>query len=213
MIHYAISQKIVEQISITNKERFLFGACILPDASSHEDDSYDKAHYERILDDHSLKGICFEDFYEEYKGSFWSDDLFIGYYCHLIQDAIWFHDIVDKHIRIYPREEKKQKYKIGYADYERLNYLLMQHYSLKPFNMVELMIPVKGFSEERIHHSVELFDHWFEAKECEKSDLELYSWDMIMEYIQKSAHVCCNQIVALKSNSIFVDPVEFFVVP
>ncbi len=60
-------------------------------------------------------------FAERYQEQILTNDFVLGYYCHLIQDAVWFHDIVDTNIRCYVGDEKKQAYRRGYRDYERLN--------------------------------------------------------------------------------------------
>ena len=39
IIHYAVSKRISEQIEVQDLERFLFGASVVPDISSHEDGS------------------------------------------------------------------------------------------------------------------------------------------------------------------------------
>lgn len=59
MIHYVISKKVVELTKIEDAERFLLGAVVAPDASSHEDGSYDEAHFGGWSPDKSLKGIDF----------------------------------------------------------------------------------------------------------------------------------------------------------
>lgn len=57
IIHYTISRKILEHITIHNTERFLLGASIAPDASSHEDGSYDKSHFWERFAHEQLTGI------------------------------------------------------------------------------------------------------------------------------------------------------------
>lgn len=34
-----------------------------------------------------------DDFEKTYREDFGKDDVYLGYYCHLIQEAVWFHDI------------------------------------------------------------------------------------------------------------------------
>lgn len=211
MIHYAISNKISEQITVKERNRFLLGASLLPDASSHEDSSYDRAHYWKLIEDRQIKGSCWEQFYEEYKDSFWSDDIYLGYYCHLMQDTIWFHDVVDPYVRIYPKEIKQRMYAKGYDDYARLNYLLVQEFSLSNIHFEEMDVPFDFLQKERIQNAMSIFDQWFDAKECSKADLELYKWKIINEYIEKCIDICCNQIKALQQKVNYVHSIDFFV--
>ena len=80
IIHYTISKKILEQISLHDTYSFLLGASIAPDASSHEDGSYDKSHFFERLDNEPLKGFNWDDFEKEYREDFWKDDVYLGYY-------------------------------------------------------------------------------------------------------------------------------------
>ena len=57
MIHYTITNLILEKIEVVNKERFPHGATLGPDASSHEDGTYDVAHFENKSADGMKKGF------------------------------------------------------------------------------------------------------------------------------------------------------------
>lgn len=46
--------------------------------------------------------------------------------CHLIQNAIWLHDIVDPNIRVSPKEIKQEKYLALYRDYGRMKLSLTE---------------------------------------------------------------------------------------
>lgn len=98
LIHYAISIRILEKIHVKDKFLFLMGASVGPDASSHDDGSYDTAHFWERTE--NMKGINWLVFANEYQTNILSNDFLIGYYCHLIQDAVWFHDIVDKYVLV-----------------------------------------------------------------------------------------------------------------
>lgn len=63
LIHYAISIRILEKIHVKDKFLFLMGASVGPDASSHDDGSYDTAHFwERTenIDRFKFAGLPFQ---------------------------------------------------------------------------------------------------------------------------------------------------------
>ena len=101
IIHYAISKILSEKLHVQGKERFLFGATLVPDASSHDDGSYDQAHFQDWSSDRLRKGINWNLFAQKYRDRFETDPIYLGYWCYLIQDSIWLHDIVDKHVRFF----------------------------------------------------------------------------------------------------------------
>lgn len=114
IIHYAISTQIMNELKIKDTNLFLLGASVGPDASSHEDGSYDITHFWSKSSNQTRKGIHWCNFAKKYREIILNDDFVLGYYCHLIQDAVWFHDIVDKYIRCYQGDEKKLAYQRSY---------------------------------------------------------------------------------------------------
>ena len=194
MIHYVISKKVAEQVGIEDLERFLLGAVVAPDASSHADGSYDEAHFGGWSQDKSLKGIDFNRFADKYGERFGEDSFYIGYWCHLMEDALWFHDVVNQYVRIYTGEVKKAYYQKGYKDYERLNYLLLQEYDSQSFAFINGEVPVEEVRQDLLASVIESMKGYFEAVPCKKEELELYTWEVITAYIDKSVQFCTEEI-------------------
>ena len=124
MMHYIISNQILKKYPDVDNNKFLFGATLGPDASSHDDGTYDIAHFGSVEND--KKGIDWQKFEQKHGDKMLEDGFYLGYWCHLIQDAVWFHDVVDKYVRVFEGEKKKECYQKGYRDYGRLNYLLQK---------------------------------------------------------------------------------------
>ena len=67
-----------------------------------------------------------------------------------MQDAVWFHDVVDKYVRVFEGEKKKECYQKGYRDYGRLNYLLQKKNPVKVPDF-DLALPMlEGISEDKM---------------------------------------------------------------
>ncbi len=211
MIHYAISKRIAEQIDVGDIERFYLGASIVPDMSTHNDGSYDKSHFHGYLEDNSLKGIDWNEFEQKYINLFNIDSIYLGYWCHLVEDAIWFHNVVDKYVRIYPRSIRNTYYQKGYRDYVRLNFLLQKRYNLTVPSFSAHKISIEEIREDMIQPMMNSFLCHFNAEECEKSDLELYSWDVIINYIEKCAEFCVHEIEIMRNGKERVNPKTFYV--
>ena len=194
MIHYVISKKVAELAKIEDVERFLLGAVVAPDASSHGDGSYDAAHFGGRSQDKSRKGIDFNWFADKYGKRFEEDAFYLGYWCHLMEDAIWFHDVVDQYVRIYTGEVKKAYYQKGYKDYARLNYLLLQEYGLQSFAFINREVPVEEVRQDLLISVIESMKGYFEAEPCKKEELELYTWEVITAYIDNCVQFCTEEI-------------------
>ena len=115
MIHYSISNLLLNELKVQNAVPFLLGAVLGPDASSHEDGTYDRLNYLLIKEFH-LKRIDFKE--KEIT-------------------------IVDSTISELLKKAEK------------------------------LLVGEKNFKQ------------WFDAIPCDKEDLDIYTWDVIEQYIKK----------------------------
>ena len=211
MIHYVISKKVAEQAKIADLERFLLGAVVAPDASSHAEGSYDEAHFQGWSQDKSLKGIDFNRFADKYGERFAEDAFYLGYLCHLIEDAIWVHDVADKYVRVHKGEVKKAYYQKGYRDYERLNYLLQKEFGLQKPEFRSIEVPVEEVCQELVEPMVISTIEYFAAEPCEKSDLELYTWDVITSYMDNCVLVCVEEMNKRKTGKEYLKAEQYYV--
>ena len=168
----------MNELKVQNAVPFLLGAVLGPDASSHEDGTYETAHFWEKSEDKMRKGINWKKITDKYEKRIFANDFVLGYYCHLLQDALWFHEIADKDVRCYQGEEKKLAYQRGYRDYDRLNYLLIKEFH--------------------------------DAIPCDKEDLDIYTWDVIEQYIKKCVRFCVSEVNALKNGEKGCDPENLF---
>lgn len=211
MIHYVISKRVAELTKIENLDRFLLGAVVAPDASTHADGSYDCAHFGGQSAGGTRKGIDFNRFADKYGERFETDSFYLGYWCHLIEDAVWLHDMADKYVRIHTGEEKKAYYQKGYRDYERLNYLLQKEYRLQKPEFKSLEVPVDEVCTDLIETMVVSAFGYFDAKPCEKRDLELYPWEVIASYIDNCVRICAEEIEKRKKGKEAVGAEQYYV--
>ena len=79
-IHYLFGEIFSQQFEIKDKTRFLLGN-VLPDAYANGSDR-DKTHY--IVKTDTQVYFDFSKFRDEYADLICSDDLYLGYYMHLV---------------------------------------------------------------------------------------------------------------------------------
>ena len=208
-IHYIISRKVAEQIHINDIDSFLMGAVIAPDTGNREDGSYNVRHY--FESDYAIgqKGINWQTFAEQNSGKM-GEDYYLGYYCHLIEDAIWYHDYFDRHIRIYSKEVREEKFPGVYRDYWRLNYLLRKELNMVYVPLAEADVPDDTIDSAIVGSKIDAVNKQFEAPECSKEDLEMIPWDFIWEYIDTCVKLCVSEIAALRGAGNHIDPKEYF---
>ena len=92
ILHLAVAEEIMKQVNIKDKNRFRLG-CILPDAYNQRSDS----HLKMFVCGNSKKTYDLDKFISLFKNEINEDELYIGYYLHLIQDLIFRELVYDKY--------------------------------------------------------------------------------------------------------------------
>ena len=122
-VHYLFGELFSQQIEIKDKQRFLLGN-VLPDAYAKGSDR-DRTHF--IVKTDTQVYFDFSKFRDEYAELIRSDDLYLGYYMHLVEDAFYrafFYN--DRFTMPCTREEVP----ILHKDYHILNSYIVQKYNL-----------------------------------------------------------------------------------
>ena len=126
-IHYVLGDLLLRECPVRDRKRFLLGS-ILPDAYS--------AHEERKLahfTDRSTPGLMFFDFDAfrlRFGGKMAADDLYLGYYMHLVEDDFYrsfFLERLGVGIDALQPEEVAQLHR----DYTLLNAYIVRRYSIR----------------------------------------------------------------------------------
>lgn len=84
IIHYLFGEMISKQVELADKKRFLLGS-IMPDAIEVCDK--DKSHFKVRTD--TLVYLDLDAYRNQYFDLMQKDDLYLGYYMHLVEDAFY----------------------------------------------------------------------------------------------------------------------------
>lgn len=213
VIHYIVGLQIAERVELKTPERFFFGN-ILPDCvdspgGRKKGGPKAKSHFWDIREKEHIKGQNWHWFWDKYARHR-EDELYLGYMCHLVTDAVWVRDV------IVPIKDNKQlqewTLEALYRDYHRLNELLREefHPALPEMNWIENEI-------EEVDPSVwdwywqALLDELEENTGAKKEDLERLAYDQLLTFIDKAAAVASEEICAKRENRIGLDPVSLYV--
>lgn len=110
-IHYLFAELLHESGDIHDIDRFLVGS-VMPDAYIG-DENRDKTHF--IRREGSRRCFDFEEFRRRYEEKIYADDLYLGYYMHLLEDGFYrthFHEILHLYMKIEDVERLHQDYHI-----------------------------------------------------------------------------------------------------
>lgn len=199
MLHYVIANEIGRRVFIDDMDRFVIGS-LLPDASRHEDGSYNIAHFR------DKRGINCALFERKYEKEILKDSLYLGYLCHLIADMIWYKRITDKYVRIYPKKERITYIQKGYEDFRKLNSLLVDEYSISCPILKLPEIEVEEIMQEMVEEVIEAFKEDFKSgKNYDNYDFSVYPYDDVKAFVTETIEVCVKEISAVGNSDEIVD--------
>jgi hypothetical protein len=138
-IHYLFGEVISNHLELTDKKRFLLGS-IMPDAV--EVSNKDRSHF-KVRTDRSIY-LDFEAFRNQYGDLMRQDDLYLGYYMHLVEDAFYREFIYQDRFAM-PRTWEEVK--LLHNDYHILNSYIVEKYDLHNIlekDMVPAHEPIGG---------------------------------------------------------------------
>ena len=122
-IHYLFAQMISSQVALSDKNRFLLGS-ILPDAI--ERCNRDTSHFKVQTGTH--KYFDFAAFRNQYYDRILRDDLYLGYYMHLVEDAFYRVFMYNDHSA---RPRTPAEVTVLHQDYHILNNYIVKKYGIQ----------------------------------------------------------------------------------
>lgn len=147
-IHMLFATLMAEKIELKDKNRFLIGN-ILPD-SYVEPSCRKKAHFMKYIEEDNSVFFDFHDFLERFKDKIQEDDLYLGYYAHLVEDAFYRYFL-------YYEKDLMSKIPASRLNILHSDYALLNGYIAGKYNMpLELEAP-KDFEKEELN-AIVLFD-------------------------------------------------------
>lgn len=127
-MHLAVACELEKALPIKDRNRFRIGH-ILPDAVISADKRKKNTHFSDLFDNGRRKHFDFYKFFALYEREILSDELYLGYYFHLIEDGI-FRGILYYDIGLISKRGDPDFLKELYRDYHILNGRLVENYGL-----------------------------------------------------------------------------------
>ncbi len=201
IIHLCIAKELEKIIPPKNVNNFRIGH-ILPDAVIKADKKQAGTHFEKIFetDGKRFKLFDYYGFYDKFKEYLPGDELFLGYYFHLIQDNL-FRTLLYRDLGMLKRRGDKTFLKELYSDYGILNGLLTEKYSLKD----DLKIPT-DFTQSKINkiYNFELTEFLEDMSGDFQSEStaapKILTEEITEKFITECTEICQSEYEAIKQN-------------
>lgn len=205
IIHLAVTMKIKNEIQIEDENRLKLGT-ILPDAYNNPTTT-ENSHFKKNVCEETKKTYNLTKFRELFRENIKSDDLYLGYYLHLIQDLVYRQFVYDEYHwnPTIPGNVEKL-----HNDYSLINTYVITQYHLPD----DIYIP-KDFEKEAInemfHFDLPRFMDELKTDfvSCAKGESFFFTSDMADEYIEKAADICIREAEAIQNGSFLLDEIEY----
>ncbi len=205
IVHLAITNELSKRLSFKDLNRLKFGAIVV-DAGVGGNE-FGNAHLKvNVLDD-KKKTYDFDKFRELFGERMLSDDLYLGYYLHLVQDALYREYVYDRYHwnpTIPGNVERLHK------DYQIVNQYIINKYELKN----DLAVP-EGFDEEALKQ-ISAFDTsrlmnnlkaYFAP--VEEEEIFFFTKEMSDEFIEEAVDFCVREVEKIRRGEPGIDMFEY----
>lgn len=195
IMHAAVSQEVAKHFNI-NPKKFLYGN-LLPDSAFESYASKQRTHFRIDKESYESSQASYYQYYDHEAflkkyHKHMHNDIYLGYYCHLLTDEIWIQRIYIKYMRDENRSKRLDQQANYYHDYDRLNPIVRKIYS--PSIEVEV-------AEHHIEEVADMsFDKVLEGiKRCstlefEDTSLKLFDQMDILEVLKDMIRLITNSI-------------------
>lgn len=202
-IHYIIGEWLLD-CSIGNANRFRLGN-LLPDAYG-EDGVRRRTHFTKVLED-GRRFSDFEAFRERFPDRVETDDLYLGYYLHLVEDACFRGFVARRGFR--GRIQKPQDISFLHRDYHILNRYLTEKYGLtmmiEPVPELELE-PICGIYPFRQQELLEELRR--DLSEQVEGETCYLTEDMLEAFLSEALPICRDALLRIRQGGEPLDPMS-----
>ena len=205
IIHLAIINELSQQYKFNNIDRLYFGT-IIPDGVSSRQD-YILSHFKLRISDTGKRSYNLTEYKEKFGNLLKADDLYLGYYLHLIQDLLYRHFVYD---RYHWNPKPDGNIERLHDDYKQINAYVISKYRLHS----DIHVP-NGFASEKINEIADFEPDRFiqelknDFERIEYKERFFFTDNMVDEYIQWAVEYCKKELVALENGSYYFDEYEW----
>lgn len=207
IIHLAICKQLEDVIEVKDVNRLRIGH-VLPDAIIRGHEAHATSHYKITVCEEKKKMIDFSGFYRQFSTKILEDSLYLGYYFHLIEDAIYRKFLYyDYQMGVNRKSEFR---KTLYDDYVILNRYLINNYRLTN----KINIPVHFIEEEINEIYPFVLDNFLldmtKDFDCSiKGKTKYFTESMVEEYIDKCMSVCKKELDTIQKGNSYLNPLDY----
>ena len=205
IIHLAITNELTKRLSFTDVSRLKFGAVVVDAGAGGNQNS--NAHMKINVQGGEKKTYDFDRYRELFGERMLTDDLYMGYYLHLVQDALYRNYVYDRYHwnpMIPGNVERLHK------DYKIVNQYVISKYGL----MNDLILPDEFESEDL--NQISTFDAEGLMQDMnsyfmpvDEGPVFFFTKEMSDEFIEEAVNLCTEVVKKLRSGEQGIDMLTY----
>ncbi len=204
-MHYLVGNEVAKHVKIKNWERFIAGN-LYPDCvegPGGRSGRKAESHFVAVERDKKCWSQVARDFSEKYAAHFPQDELYLGYYCHLLTDWVWHDEVYTKLKESYQAMDFLTFSQPLYRDYHRLNEILRAEYGLQYRTVLKFECEIEEVQLELWDDYIrELEEDFREDTGATVAELEVLEYERICLFIEKAITICGKEIEELWQNGL-----------
>ena len=197
----------MEKIEVKDKNRFILGN-LLPDAYTGKE--YRKAiHYVTEIDNGKTAYFGFDQFRKAFHDLILTDELYLGYYMHLVVDAFYRDKLYNK-LNLRDKLQNYADVQILHNDYRLLNPYIIEKYGVTK----EVQYPM-NWEEEPIYQVFPFALENFLAELendytiCGVGSTQFVTEQALDEFVEEYVDLCVREIQSVKKDEEYLRPLDF----
>lgn len=203
IVHYLIAVSLAEEYPVSDRQRFLTGS-LLPDAYRSVRER-DITHYK--VSEGDIHYSDFRRFREEFRDRILLDDLYLGYYLHLVEDALY-----RRYLRThdYRRPMNLEQRVQLHQDYHILNFLLIEQHHLRNELRSPIALSAEPISRILPFQLPELIDDLnHDFHEQVYGTCRYVTLDIISGFVTEAYPVCAQEMSAVRNGRFTLEPRDY----
>lgn len=202
-IHYVFGEVFSKHINLKDKNRFLLGS-VMPDAYEDVFDR-DRTHYTIKTGNQVYFDFC--AFREQFHELILNDDLYLGYYMHLVEDAFYRQFIYNERFKM---PHSREEVTILHNDYHILNSYIVNKYNI--FNELKTSIglerePISKIATFKINEFIE--DMSYDFKERTRGETHFLTENMVDEFIDKYVPLGLEELQHIQNGTYTLQALDY----
>ena len=203
IVHYLIAVSLAEEYPVSDRQRFLTGS-LLPDAYRSVRER-DITHYK--VSEGDIHYSDFRRFREEFRDRILQDYLYLGYYLHLAEDALY-----RRYLRThdYRRPMNLEQRVQLHQDYHILNSLLIQQHHLRNELKSPIALsaePISRILSFQLPELINDLDNDFHEQVL--GQCRYVTPDIISGFVTEAYPICAQEMSAVRNGYFTLEPRDY----